>query len=228
VSTIEALLAGVYDGAVTFGELAEHGDFGIGTFHGLDGEMVGLDGRFYRVGADGTVSPVEEDEKTPFSVVTFFEPDRSADIGETLSFDQLTALLDNFIYSKHIFYAIRIDGFFHSVTARSVPRQEKPYAPLGEVIEDQVIFELENVTGTLVGFWCPASAQGLNVPGYHLHFVTDDRTAGGHVLDIAMEYGRLSIDETSAFFLVLPKSDEFLRFGASGDREQDLKRVEGR
>ena len=58
-STIAALLEGAYDGDLSFAELAEHGDLGLGTLNGLDGEMIALDGRFYRADVDGSVTEVD-------------------------------------------------------------------------------------------------------------------------------------------------------------------------
>src|SRR4028118_424870 len=73
-STIDALLHGEYDGDVDFEELGGRGDFGLGTLEALDGEMVALDGGFYQVKADGRAYEIEPRARTPFAVVTFFEP----------------------------------------------------------------------------------------------------------------------------------------------------------
>src|SRR5215213_11187751 len=73
-STIGALLDGAYDGDLSFAELAEHGDLGLGTLNGLDGEMIALDGEFYRADVDGHIDDVAPEERTPFAVVTQFEP----------------------------------------------------------------------------------------------------------------------------------------------------------
>ena len=72
VSTAGALVEGVYQGAVSVGVVREHGDFGLGTFEDLDGEMVVLDGHVFRVGSDGAVGEVADDARTPFAVVTRF------------------------------------------------------------------------------------------------------------------------------------------------------------
>ncbi len=79
--------------------------------------------------------------------------------------------------------AIRIDGHFKSVKVRSVPRQEKPYQGLEDAVKHQTEFQLKNVSGTLVGFRFPHYMDGVNVPGYHFHFITADKKAGGHALD---------------------------------------------
>src|SRR6476661_8800723 len=69
ISTISSLLAGGYDGDTTVGELIRHGDFGLGTFNGVDGEMIVLDGQTYRATTDGLAHPVAPTELTPFAVV---------------------------------------------------------------------------------------------------------------------------------------------------------------
>ena len=179
VSTINALLEGVYDGEVSFKELKSRGDFGIGTFNGLDGEMIGLGGRFYKVKADGAAYPVSDSEKAPFAAVTFFRPDKTVSVGKVTSYEQLEQKIDDIIPTKNIFYAIKIEGVFDYIKTRSVPKQEKPYLPLVEVVKNQPTFEFNDVEGALVGFYCPDYVKGVNVPGYHLHFITKDRKAGG-------------------------------------------------
>ena len=93
---------------------------------------------------------------------------------------------------KTCFYAVMIQGEFSYVKTRSVPAQEKPYPPLAEVTKNQPTFEFTDVTGTMVGFRCPPYVTGINVPGYHLHFLTDDRTAGGHLLEFTVAPGGCS------------------------------------
>ena len=203
-STIDALLDGAYDGEVTFGELRDHGDHGLGTFEACDGEMIAVDGMFFRAAVDGSVGPVAASDKTPFAVMTFFEPEARARIEEPLDHDGLLALVDSRLQMSAACHALRVDGHFEYVRARSVPRQQKPYPPLAEVAKRQHVFTLEDVAGTLVGFRFPDYAQGINVAGYHLHFVSDDRTCGGHVLDCRLREGILAIDHSSELHVELP------------------------
>jgi acetolactate decarboxylase len=225
-STIDALMEGVYDGDVTFGELKKHGDLGIGTFNGLDGEMVGLDNEFYQVKTDGKAYFVCDDTKTPFSVVTFFDADKLADLDKIDSLKQLEEHLDSILSNKNIFYAIRIDGVFKYVKTRSVPRQSKPYPPLAEVVKEQTVFEFEDVAGSIVGFFCPAYAKGVNVVGYHLHFITADKSSGGHMLDCKFQDLVAQIDDSSNFFMVLPQVSEFAEADLTKDKEKELKEIE--
>jgi acetolactate decarboxylase len=182
-STIGALLDGAYEGDLSFAELAEHGDLGLGTLNGLDGEMIALDGAFYRADAEGAIHPVPPGERTPFAVVTEFAPTVEAALEGPLPHELLLARLDDLIPAAASSCAIRLDGEFELVRARSVPRQEPPYRPLTEVVAEQHVFELSGVTGTMVGFRFPAYVEGIEVSGFHLHFIDEERTRGGHVLD---------------------------------------------
>ena len=122
-STLQALMAGVYDGDLTFQELARHGDFGLGTFDALDGEMIALDGAFYQIKADGRVYPVTGSMKTPFAAVAFFKAGRTYMIEMPLKYQQLLDYVDRLLPSLNLPYAIKIDGFFSYVKTRSIPRQ---------------------------------------------------------------------------------------------------------
>ena len=226
ISTINVLLDGVYDGEVTYEKLKQYGDFGIGTFNGLDGEMIGLEGKFYQVKADGRAYLVDDSMKTPFAVVTFFEADKSALLDKIENYGQLKQSLDKLLPTKNIFYAIKIEGVFKYVKTRSVPGQNKPYPLLVEVVKTQSIFEFHNIKGTIVGFWCPCYVEGVNVPGYHLHFITEDRKAGGHLLECHLQNARVEIDYTSEFYMALLKSDEFYKTDLTRKKQKELERVE--
>jgi acetolactate decarboxylase len=207
-STIDALLDGNYDGDVSFAEVRKHGDFGLGTFDALDGEMLAVDGSFYCVRSDGEVFGVDPKQRTPFAAVTFFRPQKRSDLRGPMSYanvqDQLDYLRDVMREHAGRAYAIRIRGTFEVVRTRSVPAQHPPYPPLAEVVKRQSTFDLKNVRGTLVGFWFPESMRHVNVPGYHFHFITDDGTAGGHVLALTLQSGIAEAQELSAVHLELP------------------------
>ena len=227
-STIEALLPGLYDGEMTFGSLKLHGDFGIGTFHRLDGEMIGYDGRFYKVDGGGEVHAVPDEETTPFAVVTFFNPDLSVPDMNDMNLCQIEAYLDGLLPTPNIFYAVAIEGHFRFVKTRSVPVQHKPYPPLLEVTKNQPTFTLSNVRGVMVGFRCPEYVRGINVPGYHFHFLTTEKNAGGHVLEVEIEHATVSVDYTSSFSLVLPGQEGFylLDFSRAGEDDREMMEVE--
>lgn len=212
MSTVNAMLAGNFDGARTFAELKKQGDFGIGIIHALDGEMIALDGRFYQLNVDGEAKPVPDQMKTPFAVVTFFDADESLSVEDgPFSFSSLQKSIDALRTNKRIFYAIRIDGEFEFVRTRSFMAQEKPYPKLLKVLRGKQPFQrFENVKGTIVGFWFPKYMGGIRVFGYHFHFITEDRTRGGHVLDFKLVKGKIEIDRTSKIHvdIIVPKGFE--------------------
>jgi acetolactate decarboxylase len=223
-STIEALLEAKYDGDVSFAELAEHGDLGLGTLDAVDGEMIAVDGQFFRAAVDGTVSVVEPSARTPFAVVTFFEPTRSFELGGRLDADGFARALDDELGEPATVHALRVDGRFDRVRARSVARQGKPYPPMTEVVKGQEVFDLDAVDGSMVGFRFPDYAKGLNVPGYHLHFVTADRSRGGHVLECSPHGVSVQVDDSLDLHVELPPGIELSARDATSD--DALRRVE--
>jgi acetolactate decarboxylase len=203
-STIGALLDGAYEGDLSFAELAEHGDLGLGTLNGLDGEMIALDGRFFRADVDGFVTEIEETSMTPFAVVTDFEPSIEVELGGPLDHMELLTRLDDSIPADAASCAIRLDGHFELVRARSVPPQRPPYRPLIEVVLEQHVFELTDVEGTMLGFRFPDYSEGIEVSGYHLHFISADRRRGGHVLASRSDGLRARLDPSSELHVELP------------------------
>ncbi len=203
-STIGALLEGAYEGDLSFAELAEHGNLGLGTLNGLDGEMIALDGRFYRADVDGAVGEIEPATMTPFAVVTRFEPTVDRKLEGQLDHPGLLARLDELTPAGTASCAIRLDGRFELIRARSVPRQEPPYRPLTEVVAEQHVFELADVEGTMLGFRFPDYAEGIEVSGYHLHFISADRSRGGHVLASRSNGLRARLDPSSELHIELP------------------------
>ena len=204
-STIGALLDGAFEGDLSFAELAEHGDLGLGTLNHLDGEMIAIDGEFFRADVEGKATPVGPEERTPFAVVTAFEPTVDERLpGESLEHEELLERLDGLVPSGTSSCAIRLDGRFELVRARSVPRQEPPYRPLTEVVAAQHVFELRDVEGSMLGFRFPTYVEGIEVPGYHLHFISADRTRGGHVLGSRSRGLRVRLDPSNDLHVELP------------------------
>lgn len=225
-STLDALMEGVYDGNFTYGDLKKHGDFGLGTLNDLDGEMIGLDGMFYQVKSDGKVSVVPDDAKTPFAAVTFFEPDRSLTLAKTLDCNELERYIETLFPSKNIFYAVKIEGSFDHVKTRSVPRQKKPFPPLTEVVKHQSYFEFNDIKGTMGGFWFPAYMKDINAAGFHFHFITDDRQAGGHVLDCTASKVKIEIDYSRDLDLSLPETSGFYNADLTESSGSNISSVE--
>ena len=145
--------------------------------------MIAIDGSFYRADVDGLIDEVPPEERTPFAAMAWFEPSLERAIDGPLAYADLLAELDAIAADPEASCALRIDGEFELIRARSVPRQHPPFRPLAEVVADQHVFEFTDVEGTVVGFRFPDYARGLEAEGYHLHFITADREHGGHVLD---------------------------------------------
>jgi len=227
VSTIDALLEGLYDGEVTIKALKEKGDTGLGTFNTLDGEMIVIDGEVYQIRTDGLAYLADDTMLTPFAAVTGFAADEVIVMQEMVNSSEVASMLEQALPSKNIMYAIRIDGNFSSMKVRSVPAQERPYPLLVDVVaSEQVVFEHEDVEGSIVGFWLPYYVEGMNVPGYHFHFIDSERTEGGHVLDYTLINGTVGIDHTTGFELLLPSDDDFLSADLLRDKGEELSVVE--
>jgi acetolactate decarboxylase len=225
-STIDALLSGVFDGEMTAGELARHGGFGLGTFDALDGELVADGGRYYQVRADGKVYPVPKSRLISFATVTDFRPGRPIQVPSGLDLEGLQKWLDTRLANKNLFYAIRITGRFSVVKTRAIPHQKKPYPSLADASKKQHEFNLGGTSGVIVGFRCPPYVTGINVPGYHFHYLTSNRKAGGHVLKMTVGSAKVSIQPIQQFTMALPSNHRFARSDLSVNRTKDLEKVE--
>jgi acetolactate decarboxylase len=225
-STIGALLDGAYDGDVTFAELAEHGDLGLGTLNALDGEMIALDRRFYRANPDGRINEVDGSALTPFAVLTWFAPTVELRVASPLAHEELLIELDGHLPAGTVACAVRIDGSFELIRARSVPRQNRPYRPLGEVVADQHVFELSGTEGSVVGFRFPDYSEGVEVSGYHLHFISADRSRGGHVLECRVRDAVARIDPSAALHVELPPGVELSAPQLSMEMHEALNKME--
>ena len=224
-STVNALMEGASTGDMTMRELKTHGDFGLGTFDGLDGEMIELDGKIFQVRADGHAHPVEDSARTPFATVSFFNADESARLDRPCDQAAMLAAVAKMLPSQNIFHALRIEGRFDYVKTRAVAKQEKS-AGLEDAAREEPTFEFHEVEGTIVGFFTPDYLRGVNVPGYHLHFITADRSAGGHVLDCSSRDVSIKIHHTPEFELGTPGTEEFLKADLSRDQTAAIKKVE--
>lgn len=217
-STVQALLAGAFDGDVTLAEILEHGDLGLGTLNGLDGELIVLDGQAWKAELDCTLVRPDVMSKTPYAVVVAFSPGERATLRGPFGEADLEAHLGEFVSQAVRPTAIRIDGRFAEVHVRSVPRQTPPYRPLTEVIEQQQISMLRDVWGTMIGFCFPDALDGIEMVGSHLHFLTDDRTRGGHVLSYTLLEATAQIDGATRLHVELPEAVAVPRHGSSLDQ----------
>ena len=226
VSTATALVEGVYQGAVRVGTLREHGDLGLGTFVDLDGEMVVVDGDFFQVRGDGSVREVDDSVMSPFAVITRFSPESAVTLEQCPDMTHLTSRFDALRDSDNLFYALEVDGKFDYVHTRAMPRVQEGVRLL-QAASMQPEFEFSDIAGTLVGFWTPEYASAFNVPGYHLHFISADRTHGGHLLQCRGKNFSLRIQQEGEYHIVLPETEDFMKADLRRDPSMDLKQAEG-
>jgi acetolactate decarboxylase len=227
VSTSNALAQGVFNGAVTVGELRRHGDFGLGTFAGLDGELIMIDGVCFRAGAGGDVEEVGDDREVPFALVTRFVADVDTVVEPVEGMSQLASRLDEVRPSQNLFAGIRVDAIFDSLTLRAAC-PARPGEGLLEATHHQSEFGIDDAAGTLVGFWAPEYARSVGVPGYHFHFISDDRNVGGHVLDVRGGPLDVGMQVESGLHLAIPETAAFLSADLSGDHGSEIEAAETR
>ena len=229
VSLMQAFMHGEYNGVVTVGDLKSHGDIGLGTFEGVNGEMIILDGVIYQAAADGSINVMSDNEKIPFATITKFDEDTKIDDLTAKDFNDLTSQLDKEIekYGTNNMYVIKIKGDFKNITVRSVEKQEEPYKEFTEVAAvDQKVFNHTDQTGTVVAVYFPEYMNELNMHGWHLHFLSDDKTVGGHVLGLNDFKGSGQIDEIHKFNMILPTDDSFKNMNFTEDMSNKISSVE--
>ena len=229
VALLQSLTQGYYDGIIKVSELKEHGDIGIGTFEGVNGEMIVLDGTVYQALGDGTVQVAADDETVPFSNVTFFDKDGSVELSDINDVNALKEKLNAMVEEngKNLFYFVKMSGTFEKMNVRSEIKQEKPYKTLDKALEtDQREFNYDNITGTVVALYCPDYMNGLNTPGWHFHFISDDKTKGGHLLDLQFAKATAEYDATPEFDMCLTDNGDFQQMELAKDVSNAIKKVE--
>jgi acetolactate decarboxylase len=227
LSTIRALVDGSYEGVMRYSEIAKHGDFGLGTFDSLDGEMVALDGRFFQIKSDGSLSTVRPDQTAPFAIVKFFNADKEFRLHDEQTLDSVEKLIDEHC-PRNVFVAVRIKGTFKSLKLRAVKRQEAPFVPLSQLKNYQEEFSAENIRGELVGFRFPKFAEPMTLGGYHLHFIDDNFHFGGHVLSASVADADIKLDLSSDFHVELPMSSSALNADLDSDQSNLIHDVESK
>lgn len=216
-SVLNSLMSGVFEGDMPMSELLKNGDFGIGTFDRLDGEMIIVDGKVYQARSDGMVIERNDNVKVPFAQLCSFEPQEHFIISDAISLESVKKLMNVKLHSENIMYAVKITGRFNYVKTRSVPKQSEPYRPLAVVIKEQSVFELNNVEGQVIGFRQPDYIREINVPGYHFHFINKSKTAGGHVLEINIASAEVMLDSIYEYNVKFSNGSSFLNKDLSGD-----------
>jgi acetolactate decarboxylase len=222
---VNALVEGLYEEKIPFTQIKQHGDFGLGTFDDLDGEMVMLDGQIYQIASTGRVHRVDEQAWTPFACVTFYRPSSHDRLEVEMSHTDFQTWLERLLPSRNLFYALRIEGRFSYIKARSVPQQEN-YRPLVEVTREESIFTYTDIEGTLAGFFTPSFLSSVSVPGLHLHFLSADRQRGGHLLECRPSRVAVGVQRLSILELALPLSVDYLTHEFHRNIESDLSQAE--
>lgn len=226
-SIIDALLAGVYDGTMTFGEIKSKGNLGLGTFNRIDGELFMNDGEVFKIRYDGSVHPVNDSEQTPLAFVKHFQPDTIFEwSGNAINYEQFEEWIGNNLHSNEL-YAIRISGPFSRMHTRAPAPAQKPYPPLVDYLADnQHEFTFEETLGVAVGFYLPEYIDRMNVPGFHFHYLSEDQQSGGHILDFETNRLKVEVDKASGVILENMDNRDFLNADLVKDRGNEMNTVE--
>lgn len=209
VSTFSALTEGVFEGKYPYKELFKKGNFGLGTFHGTNGEMVALDGEFYQDSPNGQLHKVQPSQTTPFAAVTFFSSTLSKHLKSSKNFHQLGKAILPLIEQKNTPHALKIVGSFRHLHLRSLKKQEQPYPKLTTASKEQHEYDFYNIEGTLVGFWFPHYLDGINVGGFHFHFLSADKRLGGHILDVSTKNATCYFQPCQNLNIYFPNTESF-------------------
>jgi len=208
-SLFTALANKIYDGNFTVADVKKEGNLGLGTFNGLNGEMIVLNGVVYQWLGNGTVRLPEDTELVPFAVVTHFDEDIKLELPDS-GFDELKSFLESKLPSKNVGYAFKIEADFETLKCGSANKQEKPFTKtLSDALVDRPTFEMKNIKGTMVGFWYPEYTGKINVAGFHLHFISDDKKQAGHVMEFKASNLKIGIDYCDGFEIDLPQTYDF-------------------
>lgn len=230
VATLQSLMTGYTRAVITVDELLKHGDTGLGTFEDVNGEMIVAGGHCYKALDDGSVTEAPGDEGVPFSSVAFLKGGRKFDVEDINDIDQLkdelTVKIEEWfgLNSMHI---VRIDGSFIEVSARSESPLRTQHISLKSILSGtQKEFHFQNLGGTLIGIYYPDYMNGINAPGWHLHFLSSDRTLGGHVFDLVLKRGTVVMDKLPEIEIQLPTAPAFDTYSLADNAGADIKAVE--
>ncbi len=230
VSTLQALAMGYSRAVISAGELIKEGDTGLGTFEDVNGEMIVMDGQCYRADQDGNVTVVDPKTGVPFAAVAKLYGEQRfmlSDMPDITSIrTELTRKIEE-VFGLNSMHIVRIDGEFIKVDARSEAPYRSHHITLKEVLgQTQKAFVFENIRGSLVGVYYPDYMDGINMPGWHLHFLSEDRSKGGHVFDVCMREGAVKVDKISNICINLPKEAAFDTYSLKQDMQEEIKSVE--
>jgi len=223
----DAFVGGLYKGSLSLKDLKLKGDFGLGAPDLLDGELTILDGKVYQTKATGETIESDNEFKTSLSFVTFFRPDINLTIEKRTEEKLLLYKISQALSNKNAMYSIKISGNFYNVRTRAFPPvKNEPFPVLTSIFDTQKIFDFPEKEGVLVGYYIPEYLNGINVTGFHFHFLSTDRKYGGHVLDFIGENLNIEIAELKGFELEISRDPDFQNFNFNIKDNKDLKRIE--
>ncbi|WP_031877436.1 acetolactate decarboxylase, partial [Staphylococcus aureus] len=188
-------------------ELLQHGDLGIATLTGSNGEVIFLDGKAYHANEHKEFVELKGDELTPYATVTKFVADTSYETKDKSS-EAVFAEIKEKMLSENLFSAVKISGLFKKMHVRMMPAQEPPYTRLIDSARRQPEQTETYVKGSVVGFFTPELFHGIGSAGFHVHFANDDRNFGGHVLDFEVEDVKVEIQNIETFEQHFPIQDK--------------------
>ncbi|MEI3789777.1 MULTISPECIES: acetolactate decarboxylase [unclassified Chryseobacterium] len=225
----EAFIGGLYKGTLSLEDLKSKGDFGLGAPDMLDGELTILDGKVYQTKATGlTITPGDQ-FKTSLIFVTFFKPDHIFTIKNKVDYQSALREISNILSHKNSMFAVKITGKFTHVKTRAFPPVEKePFPALTSIADKQKIFDFSDTEGTLVGFYLPEYLNGINVKGFHFHFISSDGKQGGHVLDFEGKNLKAAVAVLKSFNLETSDNKDFQNFQFQQKNNESLERLEQR
>lgn len=204
-SGVEAFDLLEYDGSLSIQEIRDYGNFGLGCFNALDGELIAFEDNFFHATADGALKKAMPAALVSCVYMTHFIPHIQLSHNYQFELAHLANIVkQQFTHQGQPFYAIRIVSHFDKISVRSVPPQKKPYPTIEEVVKEQALFEFNDVKATMIGFHFPNYLKGLTFAGFHLHFVTDDLAHGGHVLDFSAKHAEISLCPIESYHHLLP------------------------
>ncbi|MCF2496746.1 acetolactate decarboxylase [Dyadobacter chenhuakuii] len=222
-----AFIEGLYEGHLSIDELKKHGDFGIGAPNLIDGELTIVDGIAYQSNAKGQTIEAPGQIKTPFAFVTTFKADTTLLLANVQNIDELFTRIESLLPNRNGIYALRIGGLFSKMRTRAFPAMvQKPYRPLAKLLDQQQFFELNGMDGAMIGFYMPGYLSGINITGLHFHFLSTDRTAGGHVVALTAQNLTIEITEVKSFLLETSETADFQKFQFIGGNSSGLQKIE--
>ena len=222
-----AFIGGLYDAWYPYKKLHQHGNFGLGAPAKLDGELMMLNGKLYKTEYTGKTVPIDDAGKTPYAVVCFFHAAKIYKPAGELTKAALFKYLDSVLTNQNGIYAIHITGKFKYAKTRAFePVQQKPYVPLAAMLNKQHFFEFNTIKGDLIGYKLPLYMEGAHITGYHFHFLSADKTSGGHIIDVIADDVTIEVDMLNSYTMELPPTADFRNFDFKKDRKEEIKSVE--